>query len=281
MNLKPLAALPLLFLCSCSMNNEFPETVPATSEEAAEATVDLQTVEQPFNGTMESMPGEQELSPADPLAALDIQPSDYFRAGVYTSDYTDDTGNFYIFSSDGMHGRLIPMADADGVDFTYTIDGDDMTLFVGEELTPYQATLERTDEGSIIIHMTFLGTQDELKYLSNISAEDFKFYPARRLAQLSRKYYEDKTGVKLEGVDFKIISDDMVVINMWVNDENGWRSDVDSFTISMFTARGWSSITYDEIDLSTVELENDEPQFTNDADIPDATDETPAPSATH
>lgn len=281
MNLKPLAALPLVFLCSCSMNNEISGSVPATSEEALAETEEAASAELPFNGTMESMPGEQELSPADPLAALDIQPSDYFRAGVYTSDYTDDTGNFYIFSSDGMHGRLIPMADADGVDFTYTIDGDDMTLFVGEELTPYQATLERTDEGSIIIHMTFLGTQDELKYLSNISAEDFKFYPARRLAQLSRKYYEDKTGVKLEGVDFKIISDDMVVINMWVNDENGWRSDVDSFTISMFTARGWSSITYDEIDLSTVELENDEPQFTNDADIPDATDETHAPSATH
>lgn len=272
-SLAVLTVLPIIFLCSCSMNSEIPEILP-TAEESAEVTEEFQSVELPFSGTMESLPGEQELSPADPLAALDIQPSDYFTPGVYTSDYTDDTGNFYIFSSDGIHGQFIPMSDAEGVDFTYTIDGNEMTLFVGEELTPYQAQLERTEEGTIIIHMTFLGTQDELKYLSGVSADTFTFYPASRLARMAKKYYEDTTGVKLVGADYRIVLNDMVAVNMWVNDENGWRSDVDSYTVSMFTAKGWSSITYDEIDLSGVALEADEPDFTNDADVPDVTAET-------
>ena len=157
------------------------------------------------------------------------------------------------------------------MDFTYSINGDSMTMYVGEELTPYQAELERTDHDTVIIHMTFLGTQDELTYLSGVSADNFTFYPARRLSQLARKYYEDKTGVKLAGVEFKIIEGDMVVLNLWIPDENGWRRDVDSFTVSMFSAKGWSSITYDDIDLSTVVLEKDEPISTNDADVQDVT----------
>lgn len=268
MKFKLSAVLPLLLLCSCSMNNEIPEEIPQTMEPVYTSTAE-ETSELPFTYTIEALPGEQELSPADPLKALDLKPSDYFTPGVYTSEYTDDTGNFYIFESDGLHGKLIPMADAEGVDFTYSIDGERMTLYVGEELTPYRAELEKTDHDTIIIHMTFLGTQDELTYLSGVSADNFTFYPARRLAQLSKKYYEDKTGIKLEGVEFKIIESDMVVVNMWVCDENGWRSDVDSFTLSMFTAKGWSSITYDEIDLSAVIIENDAPVSTVDADIQD------------
>lgn len=268
MKFKLSAVLPLLLLCSCSMNNEIPEEIPQTMEPVYTSTAE-ETTELPFTYTIEALPGEQELSPADPLKALDLKPSDYFTPGVYTSEYTDDTGNFYIFESDGLHGKLIPMADAEGVDFTYSIDGERMTLYVGEELTPYRAELEKTDHDTIIIHMTFLGTQDELTYLSGVSADNFTFYPARRLAQLSKKYYEDKTGIKLEGVEFKIIESDMVVVNMWVCDENGWRSDVDSFTLSMFTAKGWSSITYDEIDLSAVIIENDAPVSTVDADIQD------------
>lgn len=268
MKFKLSAVLPLLLLCSCSMNNEIPEEIPQTMEPIYTSTAE-ETSELPFTYTIEALPGEQELSPADPLKALDLKPSDYFTPGVYTSEYTDDTGNFYIFDGDGLHGKLIPMADAEGVDFTYSIDGERMTLYVGEELTPYRAELEKTDHDTIIIHMTFLGTQDELTYLSGVSADNFTFYPARRLAQLSKKYYEDKTGIKLEGVEFKIIESDMVVVNMWVCDENGWRSDVDSFTLSMFTAKGWSSITYDEIDLSAVIIENDAPVSTVDADIQD------------
>lgn len=270
MKFKPLSVLPLLFLCSCSMNNEFSEVQPGTEEHVNMSTAE-ETVEVPFNGTMEPIPDEQELSPAEPLKGLNIQPSDYFTPGVYTSEYTDDTGNFYIFKTDGLHGKLIPMADGEGVDFTYSINGDSMTMYVGEELTPYQAELERTDHDTVIIHMTFLGTQDELTYLSGVSADNFTFYPARRLSQLARKYYEDKTGVKLAGVEFKIIEGDMVVLNLWIPDENGWRHDVDSFTVSMFSAKGWSSITYDDIDLSTVVLEKDEPISTNDADVQDVT----------
>lgn len=181
MKFKPLSVLPLLFLCSCSMNNEFSEVQPGTEEHVNMSTAE-ETVEVPFNGTMEPIPDEQELSPAEPLKGLNIQPSDYFTPGVYTSEYTDDTGNFYIFNTDGLHGKLIPMADAEGVDFTYSINGDSMTMYVGEELTPYQAELERTDHDTVIIHMTFLGTQDELTYLSGVSADNFTFYPARRLS---------------------------------------------------------------------------------------------------
>ena len=273
MKFKPLAVLPLLLLCSCSMNNEISEEIPTDESQPYISTSD-ESEEISFTGTMETLPSEQELSPAEPLKSLNIQPSDYFTPGVYTSEYTDDTGNFYIFSSDGLHGKLIPMADAEGVDFTYSINGDSMTMYVGEELTPYQAELEKTENGTIIIHMTFLGTQDELTYLSGVSADDFTFYPARRLAQLARKYYEDRTGITLEGVEYKIIEGDMVVLNLWVPDENGWRSDVDSFTVSMFSAKGWSSITYDDIDLSTVVLEKDEPAASNDADIQDVTAES-------
>ena len=169
-----IAALPFV-LCSCSDNSELPPS-PATIEETAEYTTAYTEAEILFTETMEDIPPEHELSPADPLNALDIQPSDYFKPGVWTSTYTDDTGNFYIFDEDGLHGRFIPMADAEGVDFTYSIDGSSMTMFVGEELTPYSAELETTGEGHVIIHMTFLGTEYELIYLSGISSEDFSFY---------------------------------------------------------------------------------------------------------
>ena len=268
------AALPIVLLCGCSTAQEISDYLPETAEQYA-ATAEASSEESVFAETMESAPSEQDLSPADPLKGLHLQPSDYFRPGVYTSDYTDDTGNFYIFSDDGMHARLIPMADAEGVDFTYSISGNTMTMFVGEELTPYQAELETTEEGHIIIHMTFLGTQDKLTYLSEISADNFSFYPARKLAQLARKHYEDSTGVKLEGVEYKIIEGDMVVLNLWVPDENGWRSDVDSYTVSMFTAKGWSSITFDEIDLSSIVLDSEEAVSTRDADVPDVI-ESPA-----
>ena len=77
MKFKPLSVLPLLFLCSCSMNNEFSEVQPGTEEHVNMSTAE-ETVEVPFNGTMEPTPDEQELSPAEPLKGLNIQPSDYF-----------------------------------------------------------------------------------------------------------------------------------------------------------------------------------------------------------
>ncbi len=264
-----LAALPFI-LCSCADNYESaPDTL--TIEQTAEPTSEIHTEpELPFSETMEEMPQEHELSPADPLKHLDIQPSDYFKPGVWTSTYTDDTGNFYIFDDDGIHARLIPMADAEGVDFTYSIDGSRMTMYVGEELTPYNAELETTDEGHVIIHMTFLGTQDELIYMSGISAEGFTFYPTRKLSAMAERFYEQQTGQKLAGIECKITEDDMVVLNLYVHDENGWRLDVESYTVSMFSAAGWSSISCEPVDLSTVELlATGESEQTGADDIPD------------
>lgn len=235
-------------ICGCSDSTELPSGEAVTTEETA--VTERQTDETEFNGTIEPLPDINELSPADPLEALDIKPSDYFTPGVWTSTYTDNTGNFYIFDEDGLHGQIIPMADADGMDFAYSISGSSMTMFVGEELTPYNAELERTEEGHIIIHMTYLGTQDELEYLSGISADGFKFYPARRLAKMAESFYKSRTGITPAGVEYKLTDDDMVVLDLWVKDENGWRKDVESYTVSMFTAAGWSSISFEEIDLS-------------------------------
>ena len=217
---------------------------------------------------MEPLPPENELSPADPLEALEIIPSGVIKPGVWLSSYTDDTGNFYIFNEDGIHGRFIPIADAEGVDFIYTIDGSSMTLYVGEELTPYNADLEVIDEEHIIIHMTFLGTQDELTYMAGLSSEGFSFYPAKKLAALAQEYYEQQTGQKIVGVDYRMYTGDMVVLNLYVHDRNGWRSDVESYTISMFTAKGWSSISCEPVDLSSVKLTSTEEQTISD-DIPD------------
>lgn len=55
MKFKPLSVLPLLFLCSCSMNNEFSEVQPGTEEHVNMSTAE-ETVEVPFNGTMEPTP---------------------------------------------------------------------------------------------------------------------------------------------------------------------------------------------------------------------------------
>lgn len=267
----PLTTLIPLLLCGCAGDNAIPEPLIVTAEASAE-TIAAESSEEPeFSGTLEELPPEAEFSPADPLSSLNIQPSDYFTPGVYTSSYTDDTGNFYIFDPDGMHGRLIPMADAEGVDFTYSITGNQMTMYVGEELTPYSAELETTDEGHIIIHMTYLGTSDELEYLKDTPADGFSFYPARKLAQLAKKYYTDQTGQELMGVESYIHEGDLVVLNLYTADENGWRSDVESYTVSMFSAKGWSSVTFDDIDLSGVTLtEEAQPQISDDiADIPE------------
>ena len=61
----------------------------------------------------------------------------------------------------------------------------------------------------------------------------------------------------------------MVVIDLWVLDENGWRSDVESYTVSMFTAVGWSSITFDEIDLSVISTTETTEETLPEDDIPD------------
>ena len=53
-------------------------------------------------------------------------------------------------------------------------------------------------------------------------------------------------------MEYIFIENDMLVLNIWVRDSNGWRSDVESYTVNMFTAAGWSSITFEDIDLSTV-----------------------------
>ena len=261
----PLFAVLPFVLCSCSNNTEsvpVPATMEATSEEQSFYT----EPEIPFSETMEEI--TQELTVADPLEFLDIQPSYYFTPGVWTSSYTDDTGNFYIFDKDGLHGRFIPMADAEGVDFTYSIEGSSMTMYVGEELTPYSAELEYIDEGHVIIHMMFLGTQDELTYLSGISAEGFSFYPGKKLAAMAEKYYEQQTGQELVGVEYIIAENDMVVLNLYIHDENGWRFDVESYTVSMFSAAGWSSISCEPVDLSTVELVTVEEQPVVN-DVPD------------
>lgn len=262
-----IAALFPVLLCGCAGGSTIQEIL-MTAEVTADTVVLASTEEPEFSGTLEELPPTEEFSPADPLDKLNIQPSDYFKPGVYTSSYTDDTGNFYIFDPDGIHGRLIPMADAEGVDFTYSITGNQMTMYVGEELTPYSAELETTDEGHIIIHMTYLETSDELEYLRDVSPDGFSFYPAKKLAQLARKYYERQTGRELMGTEYYIHQGDLVVVNLYVADENGWRSDVDSYTLSMFNAKGGSSITYEDIDLSAVTLTEEASLQTSD-DIPD------------
>lgn len=261
-----LAAMTLS-LCSCSNEIEQQPEV-FTAEPSAEVTTVYIETEPPFSDTMEPLPPENELSPADPLEALEIIPSGVIKPGVWLSSYTDDTGNFYIFNEDGIHGRFIPIADAEGVDFIYTIDGSSMTLYVGEELTPYNADLEVIDEEHFIIHMTFLDTQDELTYMAGLSSEGFSFYPAKKLAALAQEYYEQQTGQKIVGVDYRMYTGDMVVLNLYVHDRNGWRSDVESYTISMFTAKGWSSISCEPVDLSSVKLTSTEEQTISD-DIPD------------
>lgn len=271
MKLHYIAATLTIFLCGCTATPM--ESVTVTTVESAESSAEAESVEIPFNGTMDVSPDISDLTPADLLESLNITPSDYFTPGVWTSLNTDDTGNFYIFDEDGIHARMIPMADADGVDFAYSVNGNSMTMYVGEEMTPYNATLERTDSGTVIIHMSYLGTQDELTFLSEISADGFSFYPAARLADLADKYYTSQTGKELAGVEYLIAENDMVVLNLWVKDQNGWRSDVESYTVSMFTARGWSSITYDDIDLSSVEAEQATVEAAED-DIPDIVEET-------
>ena len=245
-----IAAILPLILCSCAKNENAP--LPQTAEELEYTVEATQEPDLTFDATMESDPALHEVVPADPLASLGIQPSDFFTPGVWTSLNSDDAGNFYIFDEDGMHGRLIPMSDSDGVDFTYSIKGTDMTMYVGEDLTPYSASLEKTDDSHVTIHMTFLGTSDELTYLSGMSAEGFTFYPARKLSELAERYYYLETGIKPAGVEYIFIENDMLVLNIWVRDSNGWRSDVESYTVNMFTAAGWSSITFEDIDLSTV-----------------------------
>ena len=91
--------LPLLF-CGCAGDNAVHE-LPMTVEVTVESVV-YSTEEPEFRGTLEELPPTEEFAPADPLSGLDIQPSDYFKPGVYTSSYTDDTGNFYIFDPDGI-----------------------------------------------------------------------------------------------------------------------------------------------------------------------------------
>lgn len=266
------AALPF-FLCSCNINSESlpPESTDASTSAYTDGVID--EPEPPFTETMEPAPQENELSPVDPLAALEITPSDYFTPGVWTSTYTDDTGNFYIFDEDGIHGELIPMADAEGVDFVYSINGSHMTMYVGEERMPYNTELETTDEGHIIIHMTYLGTQDELEYLSGLSSENFTFYPAKKLAALAENYYKQQTGRELAGIEYYIIENDMVVLNLYTTDENGWRKDVESYTVSMFSAAGWSSISCEPVDLSEAAGESTEPfQQSIEDDIQDIVD---------
>ena len=268
------AALPI-FLCSCSDN---PESLPPESTDTSNSAYTDEYVgepELPFTETMEPAPQENELSPADPLVSLDIKPSDYFTPGVWTSTYTDDTGNFYIFDEDGIHGELIPMADAEGVSFVYSINGSKMTMYVGEELMPYNAELETIANGHVIIHMTFLGTQDELEHLSGVSSENFTFYPAKKLATLAESYYRQQTDQELAGVEYYITENDMVVINLYTTDENGWRKDVESYTVSMFSAAGWSSIYCEPIDLSAAAEEISEPEQQSVVDdIPDIIDES-------
>lgn len=261
-----LAAMALS-LCSCSNEIEQQPEV-FTAEPSAEVTTVYIETEPPFSETMEELPPENELSPADPLEALQFKPSGVIKPGVWLSSYTDDTGNFYIFKEDGIHGRFIPIADAEGVDFTYIIDGSGMTLYVGEELTPYDAELEIIDEDNLIIHMTFLGTQDELTYMAEMSPDGFSFYPAKMLAALAREYYEQQTGQKIVGVDYRMYTGDMVVLNLYVHDRNGWRSDVESYTVSMFTAKGWSSVSCEPVDFSSVKLPTTEEHTVAD-DIPD------------
>lgn len=270
MKYKYLLLVAPLFLCSCAGTPT--ESVPETAEQPLITYESPITEDLPFSDTTEPDPSADELTPVDPLQSLDITPSDYFTPGVWTSLNTDDTGNFYIFDEGGIHGRMIPMADADGVDFLYSISGDEMTMYVGEELTPYSAELQRTSEGHIVISMTFLGTQDELTFLSEVSAGDFSFYPAARLAKMAEKYYTGQTGTKLAGVEYLISEDDMVVLNLWVKDENGWRSDVESYTVSMFTASGWSSISFENIDLSSVSVTETLEVLPED-DIPDVIEE--------
>lgn len=267
---KYLLLVAPLFLCGCAGTPT--ESVPGTAEQPLITYESPITEDLSFSDTTEPDPSADELTPIDPLQSLDITPSDYFTPGVWTSLNTDDTGNFYIFDEDGIHGRMIPMADADGVDFLYSISGNEMTMYVGEELTPYSAELQRTSEGHIVINMTFLGTQDELTFLSGVSAGDFSFYPAARLAKMAEKYYTDQTGTKLAGVEYLISEDDMVVLNLWVKDENGWRSDVESYTVSMFTAFGWSSISFEEIDLSSISVTETFEALPED-DIPDVVEE--------
>lgn len=256
----------LFILCSCSTDTE---SIPQSL--TVEVTEIFHTEQEPpFTETMEEIPQEHELFPADPLESLNIKPSDFFTPGVWTSTYTDDTGNFYIFDKDGIHGEIIPMSDAEGMGFSYSINGNKMTMYVGEELTPYNAELEKISEGHVIIHMTYLGTQDELVYLSGISAENFSFYPSKKLSVLAERYYMQQTGTELAGIECNIIENDMVVLNLYITDENGWRKDVESYTVSMFTASGWSSITCEPIDLRAAYEESDEPisQPAED-DIPD------------
>lgn len=262
------AALPIV-LCSCGGNaDSLPAAPTAESTEFCISDEPDITFEE-FGETMEILPAEHELSPADPLEQLDIQPSGYFKPGVWLSEFSEDTGNFYIFDEDGIHGRFIPIADAEGVDFAYSINGSSMTMYVGEDLTPYNAELEAIDEEHVIIHMTFLGTQDDLTYLSGFSAEGFTFYPARKLASLAGKYYEQQTGVKPVGVDFKMHTDDLVILEPYVLDENGYRSYVDSYTVSVFSAKGWSSISISDVDLSTVDIPATEEVRAINDDIPD------------
>ncbi len=255
------AGLLPLILCGCAGGYESVPTVEITSEETSLCTAE--TTEEIFAATIEALPQPHELSPADPLEALNIDPSDYFKPGVWSSTTSEKSGNFYVFDEDGIHGELIPMSDADGVSFAYSISGSSMTMFVGDELTPYNAELEKTDDGSVIIHMTYLGTHDELKYLWEVPEGGFTFYPSKELADKAEKYYTDLTGTELAGVDYHIDKDDMVIIDLWVKDENGWREDVESYTMSMFTGSGWSSVTRERIDLSEVEL--DEKEETVDA----------------
>lgn len=248
--------LSLCMLGGCSENNEIIPTreITVTLEETRQETQEAASTEENFASTIEELPYHAELSPMIPSIEHTIASSDYFRSGVWLSEASEGSCNFYVFYPDGIHGELIPIADADGVAFTYRITGNKMLMLMENSHVPYNAELEKINDNKIVISMVDLGIFDELSYFSEIPEKGFVFYPPSILAKKAGVLFEDTTGVKPAGIDFRLNEDNLVIIDIWVKDSNGWREDIESYTVDMITGCGWSSISFDEIDLSEIEI---------------------------
>lgn len=193
-------------------------------------------------------PSERAVQSAPPASS---QPADEtaaqspFTPGVWLSD----GGQYYFFDEGGETGSTLSLDSGTGVGFTYVLDGEGATFYLGAADNASPCTVSR--EGEALVLAWEDGAAETLTYVSDQGADSFRFYSNQELCDMALAYYQAQAGEEAgDGLTAaaQTNEDGSVTIQVYQNlgDHN---STAAWYTVDRFTGAGTDGVG-DPVDLT-------------------------------
>ncbi|MDE6087184.1 MAG: hypothetical protein K2G25_02230 [Oscillospiraceae bacterium] len=217
------------------------EIITTTTETTTETTTTEMTTETTTETTTTTIPpGAIASAPetAPSFTTETITTGQLFTSGIWWATGTNGDRYFYFQATDPQ-GSFRDQENGIWQEFTYEINGNSVTFYIGSTADSTQASVNFTDSRTAFITWQN-GSSETLVYQNAGGFDTFQYYSNLQLCEMALDYYETQNGYRPQDVDAVIQSDGKILVQLYDNlDQMNYTAA--SYILDRFTAQGTDS----------------------------------------